>query len=220
VAVKPAPYLPVYEELLLPLREQPFSMLELGVWKGDSLAMWRDGFPHATIVGVDAAQVPLQLGPRVHVIQGDQGDRELLGRLRSELAPAGFDVVIDDCSHIGALTAASLQALFIEHVKPGGLYIIEDWGTGYVPSWPDGRAPDAMVGVEYLAESSDGGDAADGGNHRMPSHDAGMVGLVKRLVDHTAAGTLGVHQPDWISQPLPIEWMRVHDGLVILKKAG
>ena len=52
----------------------------------------------------------------------------------------------------------------------------------------------------------------------MPSHDAGMVGLIKRLVDHTAAGTLAVHQPDRVDGPLPIEWMRVQDGLAILKK--
>jgi hypothetical protein len=42
-----------YESLLGLLRHERFALLELGVFHGDSLAMWRDGFPRATIVGVD-----------------------------------------------------------------------------------------------------------------------------------------------------------------------
>lgn len=52
----------------------------------------------------------------------------------------------------------------------------------------------------------------------MPSRDFGMVGFVKRLVDHTVSGTLGFHQPDWVADPRPIEWMRVQDGLVTPKR--
>jgi hypothetical protein len=51
--VKPAAYLPIYEDLLGFLRSRRFVLLELGVWKGHSLMMWRDAFPGATIVGVD-----------------------------------------------------------------------------------------------------------------------------------------------------------------------
>jgi hypothetical protein len=38
--------------------------------------------------------------------------------------------------------ARSLKALFVEHLRPGGLYIIEDWATGYSPSdWQTGCFP-------------------------------------------------------------------------------
>ena len=84
---KPPPYLPIYERLLNPLRPRSFAMLELGVWKGDSLAMWRDAFPRATIVGLDLALPELELGPRVHLVQGDQTDRELLRATRERFAP-------------------------------------------------------------------------------------------------------------------------------------
>src|SRR5438309_8699047 len=52
-----------------------------------------------------------------------------------ETAPEGFDVIIDDCSHIGELTRISFWHLFEHHLKPGGLYVIEDWSTGYWDSW-------------------------------------------------------------------------------------
>lgn len=220
VAVKPAAYLPVYEELLGPLRGQAFSLLELGVWKGDSLAMWQDAFPLATIVGIDLAPPELELGPRVHVVCGDQSDADLLANVRAEYAPNGFEVIIDDASHIGRLSARSLQALYADDLRSGGLYIIEDWGTGCLTAWADGVAPSSVVGTKELDRSPDSPTDGREMERRLPSHDAGMVGLVKRLVGHTAAGTLRVPQPDWIGELLQIEWMRVQDGVVILKKAA
>ena len=120
ISVKPAAYLPVYEELLGPLLRESFTLLELGVWRGDSLKMWRDAFPLAAIVGLDLDPPELDLGPRVHVIAGDQSDVGLLGLVRAEYAPGGFDVIIDDASHLGSLSARSLKALYRQHLKPGG----------------------------------------------------------------------------------------------------
>lgn len=219
IGVKPDIYLPTYEELLGHLRLRRFALLELGVWHGDSLQMWRDAFPRATIVGVDLEPPPeLELGPRVHIVPGDQTDGELLSRLRAQYAPDGFEVIVDDASHMGVTSARSLQQLYRQHLRPGGTYIIEDWGTGYVPSWFDGGALQAPVGIAHLDASTrpmrDGAAAPI----PMPSHDIGLVGMVKRLVDHVASTTLGAHQPDRLEEPLPIAWMRVHDGLVALRK--
>ena len=138
-STKPPAYLPMYEELLEPLRHVgPFAMLELGVWTGESLQMWRDAFTEATVVGVDLNHVEIDLGPRVHFEQGDQSDPVFLETIRHRHAPAGFELVIDDASHQGELSARSLRHVFSHHLRPGGLYIIEDWGTGYTPTWPDG----------------------------------------------------------------------------------
>jgi SAM-dependent methyltransferase len=219
VSLKPPAYLPIYEQLLADRRERSFSLLELGVWKGDSLAMWRDCLPQATIVGVDLMPLELDLGPRVKVVRGDQADAALMARLRALYAPDGFEIIVDDASHTGELSAKSLQALYREHLRPGGLYIIEDWGTGYVRGWPDGARLAEPVGEAHLAPCQPpGGGAPEAEGTPLPSHDYGLVGLVKRLVDHTAALTLSVHQPDRVEDPLPIEWMRIHDGVVILRK--
>ena len=225
--IKPLSYLPVYEELLAPLRHQEFCLLEMGVWKGDSLEMWRDSFPAATIVGLDLTPPDVSLGPRVHVVAGDQSDRRLLDRVRADYAPDGFDVVIDDASHFGELTARSVQAIFPDHLKPAGLYVIEDWGTGYWSDWEDGAAPAAVVSVDQLAAHAANEAVAAGLLFRrssgvkstgFPSHDAGMVGVVKRLVDHVGSGDISSHEPEWVRETLAIEWMRIHHGLVILKK--
>jgi len=41
---------------------------------------------------------------------------------------------------LNALTRRSFWHFFQHHLKPGGLYVIEDWGTGYWSDWPDGAA--------------------------------------------------------------------------------
>jgi hypothetical protein len=217
-AVKPAPYLPIYEQLLAPMRDRAFTLLELGVWGGDSLQMWRDAFPKATIVGVDLAPPDLQLGPRVHVVRGDQSDAELMQRARAEYAPNGWDVIVDDASHIGVITARSLQALYTEHLRPGGLYCIEDWGTGYLPSWHDGGLLAAPLDVGNLDSTPVPMSAEVAAPMPMPSHDVGVVGVIKRLIDHAASGTVRFSQPEAIGEILEIESMTVWDGIVVLRK--
>lgn len=216
--VKPAPYLPIYEKLLAPFRRRAFTLLELGVWSGHSLEMWRDAFPLATIIGVDLAPPELKLGPRVHVIRGDQADAELMRDIRERHAPGGFDVIVDDASHFGVTTARSLKALYPEHLCPGGLYCIEDWGTGYMPDWHDGGRIASPVEIAQLDSTSSPMQTDVAMPMPMPSHDIGVVGLVKRLIDHTAGGTARAAQPDAIGDVLAIESMTVQDGIVILHK--
>ncbi len=216
--VKPTPYLPIYEQLLGSLRNQAFTLLELGVWGGDSLQMWRDAFPQVTVVGVDLGPPELQLGPRVHVVRGDQSDAELMRRIRTKYAPAGFDVIVDDASHLGVTTARSLQALYAEHLCPGGLYCIEDWGTGYLPEWDDGGALASALDMGSLDSTAASTSTGVATSVHMPSHDLGVVGMVKRLVDHTASGTLRAAQPEAVGEALAIESMTVWDGIVVLRK--
>jgi SAM-dependent methyltransferase len=215
--VKPAVYLPIYESLLAPLRDQPLKLLELGIWNGDSLEMWRDSLPNATIVGVDIGPPELELGPRVHVLRGDQTDGPFLAGMATEHAPEGFDVIIDDASHYGAFTARSLQTLYMDHLKPGGIYIIEDWGTGYLANWHDGATPSDEISIDRL-DASPAAFSAEPGPVPMPSHDVGMVGLVKRLVDHTASTTLTHLVPERTRNLLAIESLQIHDGVVVLRK--
>jgi hypothetical protein len=180
--------------------------------------MWRDAFPLATIVGVDLTPLDLQLGPRVHIVHGDQTDAELMRRVRDEHAPNGFDVIVDDASHFGIFTARSLQALYTEHLRPGGLYCIEDWGTGYLPNWHDGGQLASPLDVEHLDSSTTPMQPDVATPIPMPSHDIGMVGLVKRLIDHTANGTVRSAQPDAVGDLLEIESMTVWSGIVVLRK--
>jgi hypothetical protein len=218
LVVKPPPYLPVYQRLFASRRKDPISILELGIWKGDSLEMWRDALPNATIVGLDLLPPDLDLGPRVHVVTGDQTDASLLRETTAKHAPGGFDFIIDDASHLGILTARSLQALFVDCLRPGGMYCIEDWGTGYLPNWHDGASVAEAVDQATLDASPIELQFDEARSTPMPSHDAGMVGLIKRLIDHVAGATLRYADPERAGNVLPIARMEVTDGIVILHK--
>jgi hypothetical protein len=155
----------------------------------------------------------------VHIIQGDQTDSALMKRLRDEHAPNGFDVIIDDASHIGIITARSLQALYAEHLRPGGLYFIEDWGTGYLPDWHDGGRMVSRLDVRNLDSSTTPMQADVANPIPMPSHDLGTVGVIKRLIDHTTSATVRLGQPDLVGDVLAVDSMTVWNGLVVMCKS-
>ena len=160
---KPAVYFKQYDEFLAPLSDKEIKLLELGVHRGGSLLLWRDYFPKGTIVGIDINSPEItDFGERIRFFRGDQTDTGFLTEVSRVVAPEGFDVIIDDASHIADLTRISFWHLFENHLKPGGLFVIEDWGTGYFGDWPDGETFD-------------------------PPHNHGMVGLVKELVDEVGA---------------------------------
>src|SRR6266567_7727046 len=135
-------YLDVYDPILVPWLGREIKLLEIGIYKGGSLQLWRDYFPLASIVGIDV-KLPEQFvpGERIQVFQGSQSDKRFLSEVANKVAPEGFDIIIDDASHIGELTKTTFWHLFDHHLRPGGLYAIEDWCTGYWDNFPDGKAP-------------------------------------------------------------------------------
>lgn len=182
-------YLERYDPVLQPLLDRDVKLLELGIHKGGSLQLWRDYFQKGTIVGIDKKLPPgLVSDGRIRVFEGSQGDTAFLSRVAKETAPEGFDVIIDDASHIGSLTRTAFWHLFEHHLKPGGLYVIEDWGTGYWNDWPDGKAfrPRSSLHAAFLKVLTTLRLAADTAH----SHNYGMVGLIKELVDEQGAADL------------------------------
>ena len=219
IGVKPF-YLPISDELLAPLRFRRVSIVELGVSHGDSLEMWRDAFPRATIVGADLVPPELDLGPPRADRQRRRDRRRVDGRHpRARHARR----LRRDRRRRGAHRhhqRRSLQALFLRHLRPGGLYSIEDWGTGYVSGWHDGGGLTAPVGEATLDASAVPMLPDRSGPIPMPSHDLGLVELVTRLVDHTSALTFETHQPRTVADALPVQWMRVQHGVVALKRSS
>jgi hypothetical protein len=57
------------------------------------------------VVGIDR-KLPqhFQLGERIQIFEDSQADKKFLSKVANETAPGGFDIVIDDASHIGELT--------------------------------------------------------------------------------------------------------------------
>jgi SAM-dependent methyltransferase len=172
----PNGYLRIYDRIFEPLIDRPVKLLELGVRSGGSLRLWRDYFPRGIVAGLDVEPLAnAQDEERLRIYRGPQEDTALLSRIAAEVAPDGFDIVIDDGSHIAAPTRTCFWHLFDHHLKSGGLFAIEDWGTGYWGRWPDGRAWQAGE-----------------------PHHAGMVGFIKELVDEQGAHDL---TRGWYDEP-------------------
>jgi hypothetical protein len=128
-----------YERHFSHLREKPITFLEIGILNGSSLRTWEEYFPNAKIIGLDIDPKKIQYQTeRTRIYIGSQDDLELLNKIKSDY-PEGFDIVIDDASHINELTIASFNALY-SHVKPSGQYCIEDTCCAYEaddPNYPN-----------------------------------------------------------------------------------
>ncbi len=119
-------------------RLDPSSVVELGIYEGGStafLALYSDTHQH---VAVDLRAEPVEsldmliqnrgMDERIHAHYGvDQGDREaLVAILDLHFGEAELDLVIDDASHRLEPTRTSFDLLF-PRLRPGGVYVIEDW---------------------------------------------------------------------------------------------
>jgi cephalosporin hydroxylase len=194
-------YLVEYERLFGAMRTSPIRLLELGV--GASIHLWADYFPRATIVGLDIAKKPkdFPVDQRVHFVQASQDDPTIAARCVAA-GRGQFDIIVDDASHIGRLTATAFSRLFVHALRPGGWYVIEDICTAFLPEFPDSEPFTTL----------EPGEPAD--ERRFISHQAGMVGVVKQLFDHVQAPTATGAYSQY-----PIERMHVLTNIAIVKKA-
>ncbi len=85
----------------------------------------------------------------------DQADRERIRAiLDSELGVAELDLVIDDASHHLGPSRATFAELF-PRLRPGGLYVLEDWSWAHTPIevWPE-RDPLTILVLELMIASA------------------------------------------------------------------
>jgi hypothetical protein len=127
-------YLPIYSRLLTPFQDgfygRPLRFLEIGVWRGGSMQLWRSFFgPRAVIFGIDKNPKCSAFNDDVAKVRiGSQDDVYFLSDVIGEMG--GVDVVLDDGSHIARHQRASFEFLF-PILSDNGLYVIEDTHTSY-----------------------------------------------------------------------------------------
>lgn len=130
-------YLEVYDVLL----ESPERLLELGIHRGASLALWMAAFPDCDIHGVDIEDVT---APGATVWIGDAYTPQMVADL-----PGLFDVIIDDGPH----TLESMVFVaehYTDLLSAEGLLVIEDipdpdWVPVIAAAVPDGLKPGMFV---------------------------------------------------------------------------
>lgn len=126
-------YFDLYERYFGRYRDRPVRMLEIGVFRGGSLRMWKQYFhPDSTIVGVDidpSCSAHEIADKNVFVRIGSQADPSFLAAVNGEFGP--FDIILDDGSHKTHHQIISFGALFRDALTDGGCYMVEDMHTNY-----------------------------------------------------------------------------------------
>ena len=109
-----------WQRFLDPLRDEPFDLLEIGVGSGASLRTWREWFPFAHLVGLEARR--LEFDPPIAnstIIHGSQTDFFVLKGL---LRDRRFRVIVDDGSRRPDDQIQTFLTLF-PWLEPDSVYI-------------------------------------------------------------------------------------------------
>jgi hypothetical protein len=150
-------------------------ILELGLFQGGSFVFLDRLFKPKKIAAVEMVQ---RENPRLERYVQDNSDRarifcpvsqddaSALEKIAIEHFGGSLDLVIDDASHWYEQTKSSFLTLY-PFVKPGGTYIIEDWGWSFHQEfqsqeapWRDQRSLANLI-FEIVEEVGTGGHIAD-----------------------------------------------------------
>ncbi len=138
-------YFEIYHRHFASFRGRSPVVLEIGVFHGGSLQMWREYFgPGAQIVGLDVDPRCRTLEEDgVSILIGDQADRQFLAEVRRRFPRV--DIVIDDGGHRMQQQIVSFEELY-PHIQPQGIYLCEDIHTSYVDGYEGGyRRPGTFL---------------------------------------------------------------------------
>jgi len=140
-------YFEVYERHFSRFRGTAVTVVEIGVYKGGSLQMWKNYFgPQAKIYGIDInPRCKAYEEEQIEVVIGRQEDRNFLQSF-AESVPQ-IDIVIDDGGHTMQQQITSYEALF-PHIDANGVYLCEDLHTSYWAEFGGGYKNPASF-IEY-----------------------------------------------------------------------
>ncbi|WGQ09423.1 class I SAM-dependent methyltransferase [Pedobacter gandavensis] len=121
-------YINFYEELL---PKEAKNVLEIGVFKGDSIRYWRERYPSANIFGLDIVE-EIPSWPKDNHIKYFQADQSDAAGYHSILKSIGsqIDILIEDGSHDPLHQKISLIES-LPYLTAGAIYILEDIHTAH-----------------------------------------------------------------------------------------
>jgi predicted O-methyltransferase YrrM len=122
----------------------PRQILDLGTYEGGSACLWFEAFRPEKLVTIDISSGPSRpefaayeerTNARLRSYWGvSQADTERLTTIVADEFEGPLDLVIDDASHWYEPTRASFELLF-PLLRPGGLYVLEDWDWEFLPEF-------------------------------------------------------------------------------------
>lgn len=130
-------YFGIYEKHFQRFCGKQPVVIEIGVFGGGSLSMWKEYFgPGSQIVGIDInPECKQHEAEGIEVFIGSQDDPNVIEKILSKYGSP--DIVIDDGSHVNMHMIASLRLLY-RRMKINGVYLVEDTHTSYLPGYGGG----------------------------------------------------------------------------------
>jgi hypothetical protein len=118
-------YFPIYHRHFAKFVGREVNVVEIGVYSGGSMKMWRDYFgPQCRMYGVDIEDTcKVYEDEATRIFIGDQGNPGFWRAFLREVPD--IDIIIDDGSHVADHQMATLEAL-LPQLRLGGVYLCED----------------------------------------------------------------------------------------------
>jgi hypothetical protein len=120
-----------YEKHFQPVKNSPINILEIGIFKGESMNAWLEYFPNAIIYGVDIFhrikehELPILQNPRVKYLKLDSIKDTAKNIVETQWTNTKFDFIIDDGLHTPYANRLTFLN-FIDFLKDDGIFFIED----------------------------------------------------------------------------------------------
>ena len=129
-------YFDVYDKIFGSYQNKNITFVEVGILNGGSLFMWREFFgPKARIIGIDLnpdAKKWEKEGFEIYI--GSQSDPTFWANFISKVGL--IDVFLDDGGHTYLQQIITSECV-IDSISDGGLMVIEDTHTSYLPGSGD-----------------------------------------------------------------------------------
>ncbi|MCA9051089.1 MAG: class I SAM-dependent methyltransferase [Planctomycetaceae bacterium] len=118
-------YFDIYHRHFARFRGREVHIVEIGVFSGGSLQMWKQYFgPQCRVYGIDIEEsCRAYEDEQVKIFIGDQADRRFWHDFRRQVPHV--DIVIDDGGHFPHQQIVTFEEMF-PHLAPGGVFLCED----------------------------------------------------------------------------------------------
>ena len=130
LSIKYDSYFPIYDRLLTRFAGKPVTLVEVGVFNGGSLFMWREFLgAQARIIGIDLNPDAMNWvghGFEIHI--GDQSSEKFWEEFFQKVGRV--DVLIDDGGHTNRQQIVTTH-FAIQNIRDGGVLIVEDVHSCY-----------------------------------------------------------------------------------------
>lgn len=141
-------YLEVYDKYFARFRGTDVTFMEIGVYQGASLQLWKEYFgAKSKIIGIDINEECVQFkDEQIEIEIGSQESIYFWDYIKDKYPQV--DIILDDGGHTMKQQIVTFEQMF-RHLSANGIYMCEDVFTSYWEAWNGGWGKKSTY-IEYL----------------------------------------------------------------------